>query len=389
MSSTILPYTDPLLLQRCSPSEIEIQQKTIHKNTLLVELLNTFPDQVAVLNRHRQIVYANKALINLLGPITSLDIFGKRPGEALDCQQALKSEYGCGASESCTTCGAAKAIKASQQQQKENLQECSITQETTGFALEFRVKAAPLPHNDDELTLFFLTDITNEKRRQALERIFFHDVMNTASGLAGMSRLLSEKDFPAEKKEKIITMIQKNSGRLLEEISAQRELCAAENNELSLAAEPCSTLKILNEIVLFHSGTADESMYNIMVDSSAKNKTIITDRHLLNRILGNMKKNAIEAIKHGETIKLGCRDLDNDFIEFWIHNPGHIQQQHQLQIFRRSFSTKGNGRGLGTYSIKLLGERYLGGKVSFTSSIEKGTTFSLKLPIHLPEQKKK
>jgi signal transduction histidine kinase len=125
------------------------------------------------------------------------------------------------------------------------------------------------------------------------------------------------------------------------------------------------------------------------VDSASADITIITDRHLLNRILGNMIKNAIEAIKHGETIKIGCRNLNDDTIEFRVHNPGHIQQQNQLQIFRRSFSTKGNGRGLGTYSIKLLGERYLGGKVSFTSSLEKGTTFSLKLPIRLPEEKNK
>ena len=33
----------------------------------------------------------------------------------------------------------------------------------------------------------------------------------------------------------------------------------------------------------------------------------------------------------------------------------------KAQIFERSFSTKGRGRGIGTYSIKLLTERYLEG----------------------------
>lgn len=33
----------------------------------------------------------------------------------------------------------------------------------------------------------------------------------------------------------------------------------------------------------------------------------------------------------------------------------------QLQIFNRSFSTKGKGRGTGTYSMKLLTKRYLKG----------------------------
>jgi sensor histidine kinase regulating citrate/malate metabolism len=43
-----------------------------------------------------------------------------------------------------------------------------------------------------------------------------------------------------------------------------------------------------------------------------------------------------------------------------------IPKDVQLQLFQRSFSTKGMGRGWGTYSIRLLTERYLGaGLISF------------------------
>lgn len=56
----------------------------------------------------------------------------------------------------------------------------------------------------------------------------------------------------------------------------------------------------------------------------------------------------------------------------------------QLQVFQRSFSTKGIGRGLGTYSIRLLSERYLSGRVSFTSTPEAGTTFYAWYPLELP-----
>jgi sensor histidine kinase regulating citrate/malate metabolism len=53
----------------------------------------------------------------------------------------------------------------------------------------------------------------------------------------------------------------------------------------------------------------------------------------------------------------------------------------QLQVFNRSFSTKGAGRGLGTYSMKLLTERFLGGRVWFTSTREAGTTFYASYPL--------
>jgi sensor histidine kinase regulating citrate/malate metabolism len=52
----------------------------------------------------------------------------------------------------------------------------------------------------------------------------------------------------------------------------------------------------------------------------------------------------------------------------------------QLQVFQRSFSTKGAGRGLGTYSMKLISERYLQGCVSFVSTAPDGTVFSADYP---------
>jgi sensor histidine kinase regulating citrate/malate metabolism len=52
----------------------------------------------------------------------------------------------------------------------------------------------------------------------------------------------------------------------------------------------------------------------------------------------------------------------------------------RMQIFQRSFSTRGTGRGIGTYSIRLLTEKYLKGTVVFTSSDPEGTIFFVELP---------
>ena len=53
------------------------------------------------------------------------------------------------------------------------------------------------------------------------------------------------------------------------------------------------------------------------------------------------------------------------------------------QLFQRSFSTReGRGRGIGSYSVKLLTEKYLRGDVSFVSREPEGTTFFVALPCH-------
>ena len=66
---------------------------------------------------------------------------------------------------------------------------------------------------------------------------------------------------------------------------------------------------------------------------------------------------------------------------FWVHNEAAIPEDVRLQIFRRSFSTKSvEGRGIGSYSARLIMERYLGGSLIFRSSEEEGTTFVVTLP---------
>jgi signal transduction histidine kinase len=118
---------------------------------------------------------------------------------------------------------------------------------------------------------------------------------------------------------------------------------------------------------------------SILIDPQAIEHKLFSDFSLLTRVLGNMCKNALEAIGPEETVTLSCSGSDGK-IRFSVHNPGKIPEKAQLQIFQRSFSTKGSGRGLGTYSIKLLSEQYLQGKVGFTSSPAEGTVFFAEYP---------
>ena len=104
----------------------------------------------------------------------------------------------------------------------------------------------------------------------------------------------------------------------------------------------------------------------------------------MKRILGNMIKNALESSEIGEAVIIGCKKVllkDCEYVQFWVNNQSVIPRSVQLQIFQRSFSTKGGNRGLGTYSMKLLGERYLDGHVGFTTHEKDGTTFHIRISL--------
>jgi signal transduction histidine kinase len=364
--------------ERAIEKTIRDQSRYFLSVPLMRQLFDVVPDIVLILNSQRQIVFANTPLLNTLGLTDDKAILGLRPGEALGCIRAFETAGGCGTSEFCSTCGAVKAILTSLLGQQ-SIQECRITQQN-GEALDLQVWASPLEVNGELFSVFAVKDISHEKRRRSLERIFFHDLLNTAGGLQGFAHLL--KDVHPGELDLVVEKINALSERLIDEINAQRELSLAENGEFVVRLAEINTLSLLQNVAALYANHEVAQGRAIQIDPQAEAIGFYSDEKLLYRVLGNMAKNALEASPAGGIVTLNCR-VHPDAVEFTVHNPTFMPRQVQLQIFQRSFTTKGPGRGLGTYSIKLLSERYLRGRVAFTTSPEAGTTFYARYPLEL------
>jgi signal transduction histidine kinase len=360
-----------------TPTKRLLQQAAHLANIpLLRPLFDAIPDVILILNAERQVVFANQALISLAHGEKGAAAIGLRPGEVLDCVHANENESGCGTSSFCKNCGAVQATLSSLDG-VEDVKECRVSLKN-GDALDLQVFATPLTLDGQRYSFFVLKDISHEKRRRMLEHVFFHDILNSAGALRGLADVLIRA--PLADKNEIAEDVCLVCDRLIDEIKSQKELLAAENNELIVEHSLIHSLQLLSELIQIYSSHKASYGRRICLDESSCDLVLISDRVLLRRVLGNMIKNALEACQVGQTVILGCREVKNQ-VEFWVHNPGNIPEEVRMQIFQRSFSTKGTGRGLGTYSIKLLGERYLRGKVSFTSSQIQGTRFRIRLPL--------
>ncbi len=362
--------------QRAAPQDINRQTRLIADQKLLGVLPDAVPCILMVVNQHRQIVFANERLLDLLPPEQrQAGVLGRRPGEVLGCVHAFENDEGCGATESCGFCGAVNAMPTGLHGGA-RVEECRMTR-ANGEALDLRVWTTPLALEGEPFTVFAALDISHEKRRQALERIFLHDIGNVASGLKWYTELLEKGN--AGKSGEFHDALGQLSRELLDEIDSQRTLVRAESGELVLTPERLGTRQLLQEAVELYRHHPVSHERHLRIDPDAKDIAVTSDRTLLSRVLCNLIKNALEACRAGQTVTVGC-SRPGDGIEFWVHNPGVMPRPVQLQVFQRSFSTKGTGRGLGTYSIKLLTERYLHGRVSFTSTPEEGTTFKVHYP---------
>jgi nitrogen-specific signal transduction histidine kinase len=362
---------------RDSPDEFRRRTAVIHAAPLLGQVLEAIPAMVMVLNMRRQIVVANSALLTVLR--TSLaEVVEKRPGEAVGCIRAQEGPDGCGTARHCATCGAVNAILESQKGEAQVVRECRILVATpSGIAsMDLKVTATPFRIADERFIVAVVEDVSQPKRLAVLQRVFFHDVLNTAGCVLGYAQCFrGDGEIDAEVRERLADL----ADQLIELIQAQRDLMFAESGDLFVQRAPVRTTALLDDLRLeYAKHPAAEG--RVIERGTVWDGAIITDRQLLKRVLGNMVKNALEATPAGGKVTLSADD-HGDTLALAVHNPGVMPEEVQLQIFQRSFSTKGqSGRGIGTYSMKLLGEQYLGGKVEFTSSPDEGTTFTLTIP---------
>jgi signal transduction histidine kinase len=241
------------------------------------------------------------------------------------------------------------------------------------------ITTQPITLKGNKFVMVFLSDISNQKRQELLEMTFLHDLLNILTVIMGFIDIFPLQGLNTQQIQ-YFNQIKNSMNILVEEFLAQRDLIAAEKNELVINLKNLNSLEILRNTIELIKYQEVAKGKEIKLDSKSSSAIISTDSRLLSRILLNLLKNALEASIDDEYVKIGC-NVSNNSILFWVWNATSMKNSVKSQIFQRSFSTKGTGRGIGTYSVKLLTERYLGGKVSFQSEEEKGTTFYVEIPI--------
>jgi len=370
-------FTKFALGERSKPQQIAKDFETISSHAS-AGYFEYFPLPLLVLNNNRQVVFSNKAFMKTLGLDNAESFLGKRPGEALQCAYATKEKGGCGTSENCRECGALLAILESMSVDAAATHDCQLLQSIGGenHALDLRVHASPFPMDDSKYYVVTIIDISDEKRREAMERVFFHDILNSAGSAKSLVEILNE-EAEGDLKESM-QLLESALHGLVEEIQTHRELRMAEKGDYPLIPMTIQSLEMVEAVANEFGSHPLAIGRQIQVLPGSLNSAVKTDFSLLRRVLVNMLKNALEATPIGRSIGIGCHPEGNEAV-FEVHNDTVMDRSVQLQVFKRSFSTKGIGRGLGTYSIKMLTENFLKGKAEFESAEETGTIFRVRL----------
>jgi two-component system NtrC family sensor kinase len=144
----------------------------------------------------------------------------------------------------------------------------------------------------------------------------------------------------------------------------------------------------LNQTIALLENYARNNNIEIETRLSPDLPIIASDQSQLQQVFLNLLTNAIDAIVKNGTIEVGSRSADNFIhVDITDNGPG-IPKDQQKKVFDPFFTTKqpGKGTGLGLWvSYDIVAK--MGGSISFTSEVDKGTTFTVALPVVTPEKK--
>lgn len=345
----------------------------------MLNIIDSIPHQIFLLNKNRVVVYSN------FNKIDNPELLEIGPGYLFKCENSkfdLKYDF-CGQSEKCSLCDVNLAIYKCMSTLSAVHKTCMIRSKEEDFLQNKYLELFCFPLHIDDRVFFFciIADITLYKKQMLMEKVFFHDILNISGGMNGFLRLMKTTESEDELRDMLDDMLDISS-HLTETILSQKQFFDAENNELSVSFTSLKSNDVILSVFNQFSKNNVSKRKHLVLCCTSQNISFNSDLNILMRVLNNMVKNALEASSIGGIVKVGSF-LEDSFLIFKVHNLNYIPKEIQKLIFTHSFSTKSSNRGFGTYSMKLFGEKYLGGQVYFTSTKEEGTTFYLKLPLNL------
>ncbi len=150
--------------ERLDRDEVYSQTVKILGLEEVISVLNTIPNLIAILNKQRQVVYANDAFTEMVGLKNFEEGLGKRPGELFNCIHAFTHTSGCGTAEDCRYCGAILTVL--------KCQETNQKQEGDALVTVFGKNKEQIP-----LHLNVLADILNID-----DQVFYIVIMTLKNG---------------------------------------------------------------------------------------------------------------------------------------------------------------------------------------------------------------
>ena len=225
-----------------------------------------------------------------------------------------------------------------------------------------------------------------DQLREDVERITRHDMKTPLNGIIAIPDLLLESDALDDESRELVQYIKESGHTLLNMINLSLDLYKMEQGTYQLDPGKVDLIRVLRQVLrqlepLSRGKNIQVRLLHQEMDVPDDFSFMVCGEEMLcYSMFSNLIKNALEASPQGKEVSIKMRHQAGESL-ITIHNHGEVPREIR-EVFFDKLSTHGkkSGTGLGTYSAALIA-RTQNGNIDMQTSVESGTTLTVRLPL--------
>lgn len=244
------------------------------------------------------------------------------------------------------------------------------------------------------MQLFELNNIKNE-----FMATMTHELRTPLNSILGFSDVLAGAENLNEKQQRYVRNIQTSGKDLLTLVNDILDLAKIEAGKMDLHIVEFSIGDLVERLSGMMKPLAERRNIELTCEVDPRLPLLVQDTGKIQQILYNLLSNAVKFTPEGGRVQLNANLRDERTMELIVEDTGvgiPLEDQETIfEKFRQGNTAPGNGQslltreyagtGLGLSIVREL-SKLLGGEVSLTSELGKGSRFTVWLPLVLKEQ---
>lgn len=215
-----------------------------------------------------------------------------------------------------------------------------------------------------------------------------HELRTPLHGILGISQIL-EESAPDGKNKRLVEMLSQSGKRLLNTLNMILNLSRIEANKLDIVLSELNANDLIKDSLKLFEPAAKEKQLTLTYINKCEGLILNTDEQMLLSVFNNMIDNAIKYTNAGgiKVISSIEKQENNNFFVLKVEDTGiGISEENQEIIFdefrqvSEGYNRSFEGTGLGLSIMKKYVE-LLNGKITVSSKLNEGSTFSVYLPL--------
>jgi signal transduction histidine kinase len=216
-----------------------------------------------------------------------------------------------------------------------------------------------------------------------------HELRTPLNAIIGLTEMMVKNAarFGTEKAQEPLQRVNRAGTHLLGLINQVLDLSKIEAGKLELNPQTVQLAPLIKDVIDTAGQLAEQNKNRLVVDAQENLGALTIDPMRLRQILLNLLSNACKFTKAGE-VRLAARKVSDGstFVEFAVSDTGiGMSAEQQAKLFEEftqadaTTAQRFGGTGLGLAITRKLA-RMMGGDVTVTSQVGKGSVFTVRLP---------